>query len=105
MSTNSTTRATQSCDGLDTICLCGLCRENEAYFNGLIYLVNKKLVSFIQMVKKPTQTNKGRSFCSQEHQHALLSFTLLHHFMSMRNRQVTQIGSMGINLTRTAGDK
>ncbi|GAK19528.1 hypothetical protein JCM19053_2778 [Vibrio sp. JCM 19053] len=57
------------------------------------------------MVKKPTQTNKGRSFCSQEHQHALLSFTLLHHFMSMRNRQVAQIGSMRINLTRTAGDK
>ncbi|HHX8642633.1 TPA: hypothetical protein ACVO4S_004818, partial [Vibrio diabolicus] len=83
----------------------GLCRENEAYFNGLIYLVNKKLVFFIQMVKKPTQTNKGRSFCSQEHQHTLLSFTLLHHFMSMRNRQVAQIGSMGINLTRTAGDK
>ncbi|EHA1205319.1 hypothetical protein D0D75_17800 [Vibrio alginolyticus] len=42
MSTNSTTRATQSCDGLDTICLSGLCRENEAYFNGLIYLVNNK---------------------------------------------------------------
>ncbi|GAJ76768.1 hypothetical protein JCM18905_2599 [Vibrio sp. JCM 18905] len=55
------------------------------------------------MVKKPTQTNKGRSFCSQEHQYALLSFTLLHHLMSTRNRQVAQIGSMGINLTRTAG--
>ncbi|WP_205408372.1 hypothetical protein, partial [Vibrio diabolicus] len=105
VSTNSTTRATQSCDGLDTICLSGLCRENEAYFNGLIYLVNKKLVFFIQMVKKPTQTNKGRSFCSQEHQHALLSFALLHHFMSTRNRQVAQIDNMGINLTRTAGDK
>jgi len=57
------------------------------------------------MVKKPTQTNKGRSFCSQEHQHALLSFALLHHFMSTRNRQVAQIDNMGINLTRTAGDK
>ncbi|AVF68387.1 hypothetical protein FWP32_24030 [Vibrio alginolyticus] len=57
-----------------------LCRENEAYFNGLIYLVNKKLVFFIQMVKKTTLTNKGRSFCLFDHQYALLSCLLTFSF-------------------------
>ncbi|HHB1562461.1 TPA: hypothetical protein ACN98A_004584, partial [Vibrio parahaemolyticus] len=45
VSTNSTTRATQIF-AMVTPSLIGLCRENEAYFNGLIYLVNNKFYLF-----------------------------------------------------------
>jgi hypothetical protein len=34
--------------------LTGLCRENEAYFNGLRFEINKNFVFLIQMVKNHT---------------------------------------------------
>ncbi|EGQ9205216.1 hypothetical protein F6H22_08275 [Vibrio cholerae] len=68
MSTYFTTRATHTAME-DTICSNELCRENEAYFNGLRFLVNKKFQQFNQVIKKHTIAYKWRAQRTKTIQH------------------------------------
>ena len=49
--------------------LIGLRRENEAYFNGLRFKVNRNFVFFIQPVKIQTPRYNWRSFCTKDARH------------------------------------
>ncbi|EGS73745.1 hypothetical protein VCBJG01_3357 [Vibrio cholerae BJG-01] len=53
----------------DTICSNELCRENEAYFNGLRFLVNKKFQQFNQVIKKHAIAYKWRTQRTKTIQH------------------------------------